>query len=236
MNFAVIRQHRDFFRKHHWLECEGVFSEEETKRVAQGVAAALAARLKVKADALADMPPDKVFAAGHDLWRTDATLKKVLLHRNLAEIAGELTEQRPLRFGYDMLLPTAGGSSKFTGPYKTLMDTSPTLTEICSIQGIICGAMICVSGPTDKKSVVEKIDGTFLSDTPGNIIFFSPEWHLPFNEIINRPGYQYLMIVYVKPKSVYTRQDNDPHVHEFKQLGYQFGDKLTDILNPIVYQ
>lgn len=233
MHFAVLREHRQFFTKQHWLECEGVFSEEEIRRVAQGVDAAMAARLKVRESALADKTPEQLFATGHDLWRADPTLKKILLHRSLGEIAGELTEQKPLRFGFDMLLP-GPGAAKISGSYKSFIDNTPTLVEMSSIQGVICGGMICVSGQQQEGAEQSEISSLF-SATPGNIVFFSSEWNLPLSEIVHRPGYRYLMFVYVKAKAVYHRQELDPHLHEFKQLGYQFGDKLTDVLNPIVY-
>lgn len=235
MHFAVDRKHRDFFRKHHWLECEEVFSPEETKRIAEGVDAACAQRLKVKPDALAEIPSERLFGVGHDLWRADPTLKKVLLHHNLAEIAGELTEQKPLRFGYDMLLPPPKDALNAAGPYKALMEKSPTLAEISGIQGVVCGGVICVSGSLNQEGRQESGLSSLFSVTPGHIVFFSPDWPLPFSEILHRPDYQYLMFVYVKPKAVYFRQELDPHLHDFKQLGYQFGDKLTDALNPIVY-
>ena len=228
MHFSVVREHRDFFRKNHWLECEGVLSQDELGRAAQSISQALAKRLGVT-DSVRT-PADQVFAAGRDLRRETPALKKIVCSHFLGEIAGELIERKPLRLGYDMLLPAPFADFLATGSYEEFIGKTPTLIEMSGIQGVLCGAMLCISGP----SAEVETHGLF-STVPGSAVYFKPDWPLPLHELRARKGHLYLLIVYVDPKAVYCRQEQDPHLHEFKRLGYQFGDRLTDTLNPIVY-
>ncbi|MEI8366453.1 MAG: hypothetical protein WCF65_08570 [Parachlamydiaceae bacterium] len=233
MHFAVNREHRDFFRTHHWIECEELLSSEELHKISRSIALVLGERLKVRqgiAD-VARLSPNQMFSAGRDVWRGEAALKKIVLSRGLAGIAAELTEQRPLRLGYDMLFPSCPTFADTDDNFEKLIKTTPTLSDISALQGVICGAMLCISAPSDANSSVSEL----FSLTPGSAIFFPPDWPLPLHDLTQRRGAMYLMVVYVQAKAVYLRQENDPHVHALKSLGYQFGDRLTDLLNPIVY-
>lgn len=232
MNFKVIKEQRDFYRNNQYLECEEIFSPIEIDQIAKGVENTLTTRLKSISKKIKFATIDDEFMAGRDVWRSDSRLKKLLLHRNLAEIAGELLEQRPIRFGYDMWLPAIKEKPNATGPYHKFLTNDLTLNEMSCIQGVMCGAMICVSAPEIK---VESASSTLFSKTLGHVVFFSPDLKLPLKDVLLMNGYCYLMIVYVNAKAVYYRQEMDPHLHDFRQLGYQFGDKLTDLNNPIVY-
>lgn len=229
MHFTVIREHREFFRKHHWIECDGVISQTELNRVSEAVPGVLAERLKASVPSN-DTFENKDFALGHDLWRDATSLKKIILNRNLAEIAGGLIEEKPLRFGYDTLFPAVLNKNN---AYESFLKTTPTLQEMSCIQGVLCGAMICISGT--QKQGEEALPSTIFSRTPGNVVFIAPDWPLPLHEIYQNPGFVYLLIVYVKDKAIYISQPGDPHLHDFKRLGYNFGDRLKEPLHPIVY-
>jgi hypothetical protein len=238
MNFTVIREHREFFRKHHWIECDGVISAEERRRLLEGIEHVTAVRAAEKL-AVSKAFDKNSFAVGHDLWRGQPVLKKIILNRGLAGIAGELVEQRPLRFGYDSLFP-AVSSQPIKNSYESFLQTTPTLQEMSCIQGVLCGAMLCISGNDEAKVLeTDEIDpnpqATIFSKIPGNAIFFAPDWPLPLHEIYNHAGFTYLLIVYVKANAVYVAQQGDPHLHNFKQLDYSFGDRLKEPHHPIVY-
>jgi len=47
---------------------------------------------------------------------------------------------------------------------------------------------------------------------------------------------RYLMLVYTHPTAIYYLEEKDPKTHHLKSLGYVFGDRLNDKLNPIVYR
>lgn len=238
MNFTVIREHREFFRKYHWLECEGILSADESRRLSENIPLVLDERTEAKASVDAKAFDKNSFDIGHDLWRGLPVLKKVILSRSLAGIASELIEQKPLRFGYDSLFPavtkTPGRNS-----YETFLQTTPTLQEISCIQGVLCGAMLCLSEKDESEASqnpeIEEYPTTIFSRTPGNAVFFAPDWPLPLHEIFQNPGHTYLLIVYVKEKAVYLAERGDPHLHHFKKLGYSFGDRLKEPLHPIVY-
>ena len=203
MHFSVNKEHRDFFRKNHRIECEGVLSHEEVNKASQGVTPALESRLQIKkGSALAQLSSDFAFSAGRDLWREEVSLKKIALNRSLAEIAGEWMEQRPVRFGYDMLFPSFPLNKNVDSGYEKLVAMKPTLMEMSGIQGVLCGAMVCLSGSTSD----ELPDSELFSKTPGSAVFFSPDFPLPMEDIKLRVGFNYLMIVYAKAKAVYVRQ------------------------------
>lgn len=239
MNFTVIREHRDFFRKHHWIECDGVVSEAELNRLSEGIPLVLAERTPPQPSISVKAFDKNDFAIGHDLWRGRPNLKKIILSRSLAGIASELIEDKPLRFGYDTLFP-AVSKNPGNNAYESFLQTTPTLQEISCIQGVVCGAMLCLSGNNEtpiEPSVTteEPSKTTIFSKTPGNAVFFSPEWPLPLHEIYQNPGFTYLLIVYVKANAVYFPQQGDPHLHDFKRLDYNFGDRLKEPLHPIVF-
>jgi hypothetical protein len=228
MHFSVIREHREFFRKHHWIECDGVISVAELKRLSETIPQVLAEReSSASEDAFS-----KDFIFGHDIWRGAPALKKIILSRNLAEIASELIEEKPIRFGYDTLFP-AVFTSFGKNVYASFLQTTPTLKEMSCIQGVLCGAMVCLSGKQEPANT--SADSTLFSKIPGNIVFFSPDWPLPLHQIYQNPSFVYLLIVYVKGNAIYLSQPGDPHLHDFKQLGYNFGDRLQEPLHPIVY-
>lgn len=235
MNFTVIREHREFFRKHHWIECEGVISADELKRLSENIPHVLDERTGAKASPYIKAFDKNSFDIGHDLWRGLPVLKKIILGRGLAGIAGELVEQKPLRFGYDSLYP-AVTKTPGRNAYETFLQTTPTLQEMSCIQGVVCGAMVCLSGSGEAEVMGdEEAPTTLFSRTPGNAVFFAPDWPLPLHEMFQNPGYTYLLIVYVKEKAVYLAEQGDPHLHNFKKLGYSFGDRLKEPLHPIVY-
>src|SRR5262249_17973848 len=134
------------------------------------------------------------FEIGHDVWRGRRALKKIILSRSLAGIASELIEEKPLRFGYDSLF-SAVEKTMGHDSYETFLQSHPTLHEMSCIQGVLCGAMLCLSGSGE--SVGDEAT-TIFCKTPGNIVYFAPDWPLPLREIYQNPGFTYLLIVYVK--------------------------------------
>lgn len=228
MHFTVIREHREFFRNNHWIDCDGILSPQELKRTNEGVSDVLNRRLgkgKIGSLSLNQSGFDK----GYDLWRDSSFLKKIVLNRSFSEIASELLEQKPLRFGYDTFFPSNSTETK----YIDFLKNSPTLEEISGIQGVLCGAMLCISGSQD--SLDPGVESSLFSKTPGNAVFFSPSWPLPLSQIHQMHGFNYLLIVYVKSNAVYIAQQGDPHLHLMKELGYNFGDRLKEPFHPIVY-
>lgn len=232
MNFTIIREHREFFRKHHWIEYDAVVSEKELARLSEEIPRIISERAKSYVSSSDLILENKDFILGHDIWRGASSLKKIILNRSLAGIASELIEEKPLRFGYDTFFPSVSNEPKKDN-YESFLKTTPTLQEMSAIQGMLCGGMLCISG--NQAMIEEGEKSSIFSKTPGNMVFFSPDWPLPLHEIYQNPGFNYLLIVYVKANAIYLLQKGDPHLHDFKHLGYNFGDRLKEPLHPIVY-
>lgn len=262
MKFAVAKEHRDFFRKHFCIEFEGLLLEEQCRKLVEEKNRILLERLHFPKIMLPALSPEDKFMAGYDLWRGSAAAKKIILQRPLAEIGSELVEQKPLRIGYDQLIPSyvpmkAEGSENL---YGTWLSEATTLQEISSIQGVVCGLMLCISQPQDVPlenqdaplenqdaplenqdaplEIVEDLGraNSLFSSKVGSGVYFTPECPLHFTEISKRVGYSYLMVVYARNVSVYTKVDADPHSKAFRDLGYNFGDRLSDRYHLIVLQ
>lgn len=242
MKFAIAKQHRDFFHKNQCIEFTDLLNEKVCQDLISLIDLVLSERMNVPANQLNKQNSSKLFMAGHDLWRGNESIRKIVTLPRLAEIAAELIETMPLRLGYDQLFP---------GVHKSVLDLSQnlysdllthvyTLEDISSMQGVLCGLMLCLSAP-EKPPIPEEITqeetktGLF-SLTAGSGVYFSPKFSIDFNTLATLQGYRYLMIVYVHPTSVYILKETDLHTHALKRLGYVFGDRLSEKLNPIVYR
>lgn len=230
MKFSVTKEHRDFFRNRKWIECEGVLTDGQQIALREGVGEVFSRRLNKQ---YANATEDELFILGYDLWRGASAIKKTLLSKNLGEIASELIEKRPIRFGYDQYLP--GGvdrAMQLGNAYAQILSLTPTLQEMSGIQGVLCGAIVCLK--EGEALAQEPSEESVFPLKAGHMTFFSPDLPIPLSLLKDRPGYAYLMLTYVKSNAVYYLEPRDPHNHEFKKLGYNFGDKLNDTLNPLV--
>ncbi len=235
MKFAIEGTQRHYFRQHHALEVQNLLKESQLKELNLQLDKTMEIRLKtgpVKTTPL----PNEIFSSSRDLSRSNAYLKKIILNTQFAEIASDLVEYRPLRFGFDQLYTTITPSLQEKpdlNPYKNLMLQPRSLKEITCIQGILCGLMICLSG---NQEIIEEQTASIFSKTPGNAVFFSPEAVFDFNDLVSSETHRYLMIVYTHPTAIYYFEENDPETHHFKSLGYVFGDRLGDKNNPIIFR
>lgn len=239
MKFAIEGGQRQFFKKHQFLEVEGVLTATQLKELNLEIEKVLEERLNAKPKRAFQELPTKVFTTARDLWRSSDSVKKISLSTQFAEIASDLIEFRPLRFGFDQLYSTVQKPTKDRegfNPYKELALTPRTLKETTCLQGVLCGLMICLSAKSEVENLDEEEKSTIFSKEPGNAVFFTPEMVVDFNELFTDETYRYLMIVYTHPTAIYFLEDNDPQTHAFKGLGYVFGDRLSDKLNPIIYR
>lgn len=232
MHFSINKEHRDFYSKNQWIEVEGIFNPSQIEALLSEIAEVMGQRLKENSEKVLSTMPEKIFQHGRDLWRDNPAIKKTLFKKSLAEVVSELIQQKPLRFGFDQLYPAPDLPFVFKEGYSELLSKSYTLKEMTCIQGVLCGAILCVKPPASPEAI--KSTGVFPI-TPGSITFISPDLPLPFEELNQRSGALYIMIVYVQKSSVYTLEERDPHTHAFKQIGYALSDKLSDKLNPIVF-
>jgi hypothetical protein len=242
MKFAIEGAHRQFFRKHQCLELQGMLNDSQLQDLGMLIEKSMEERLKTKPGRAFQELPAKIFSSGRDLFRSNDQLKKLILNNQFAEIASELIEFRPLRFGFDQLYSTVLTSTKERddfNPYKKLVTSPKTLNTTTCLQGVLCGLMICLKNDrkvTDEKPASNEERISIFSKTPGNAVYFSPDMLIDFNELISDETARYLMIVYTHSTAIYYLEESDPQTHVFKSLGYVFGDRLSDRLNPIIFR
>lgn len=249
MKFSVASEHRQYFQKHLSIEFEGLLTQEQLTTLQTACGATLATRLETRPGRLKDKSADQIFSAGRDLWRSDDQIKKAVTQRLLAEIASELIERKPLRLGYDQFFPFPVQMQNFVStesPFTDFLQQQPTIKEISCINNILCGLVLCLSGAKGKEilDVAPMNESPTLLIPPVNIfpkiaghgVFFHPDARLDLYQLLERPSQDYLMIIYTQARSQYTLQESDLNTHALKRLGYVFGDRLSDKLNPIVYR
>jgi hypothetical protein len=249
MKFSVASEHRHYFQKHLSIEFEGLLTQEQLSTLQTACESTLSARLDTRPSRLKDKTADQIFSAGRDLWRSDDQIKKAVTQRILAEIASELIERKPLRLGYDQFFPFPTQIQKLVSiesPFADFLQQQPTIKEISCINGILCGIVLCLSGAKGKEilDVAPMNESQSLLIPPVNIfpkiaghgVFFHPDARIDLNQLLERPGQDYLMIIYTQARAQYTLQESDLNTHTLKRLGYVFGDRLSDKLNPVVYR
>lgn len=236
MKFAITADQRQYFHQHQLLELESLLTAPQIKSLTSAIEASVFKKKDSPTVKYINLPVDELFMAGHDVWRTDPVVAKIVTDVNYAEIAGELTSSRLLRLGYDQWFPSnpvePRKSSEKSAYYKMLSKTV-SLRNVCCLQGVRCGLMLCLSDSNVTSDI--PYEGVF-SHIAGNGVFIAPERGIDFSTLLHRPGQQFLLIVYTEKTALYTMQEGDPHVHELKRLGYVFGDRLNDRLNPIIYR
>lgn len=240
MKFAIAKEHRDFFRKQGWIEFEDFLSADQLVQANQAIDQVLAERLQLHVEQLNQLSSESSYLQGRDVWRSNPFLRKLVTQPRFAEIASELIETKPLRLGYDQVLP-APYSFKFSQPkqqvYAHFIEQTTSLEAVSCLQGVLCGLILALKQPEEPRegSAVEGIN--IFSTQSASAIFFQPTVPINWSALFScRPGERFYLIVYTEAMARYHLQPQDPHTHALKQLGYVFNDKLNDHLHPIVYR
>ena len=241
MKFSTAKEHRDFFQKNGWIEFEGLLSNEQLRAANQSIDQVLAERLNISPERIKFVSSEKIYLHGRDVWRQHPLLQKFVAQMRFAEIATELIEKKPLRLGYDQILPAYQEppfSQKNVQVYSHFIEHTLSLQTVSCLQGVACGLMIMLG--EEKGSVVEKeksVEGIdVFPSQPGNVIFFQPHISIDWSCLAARLEQRFYLVVYTLANAHYQLEPCDPHTHALKQLGYIFNDKLSDKLNPIVYR
>jgi hypothetical protein len=240
MKFATAKEHRDFFQKHGWIEFEGFISDEQLALTNQAIDQVLEERLKVSSGRLGLLSSEKFFLEGRDLWRSNQTLRKLAAQPRFVEISSELIEKKPLRLGYDQLLP-GHVKTEFSEPtqqvYSRFLEQTANLEDVSCLKGVVCGLILSLGGNQGGSQEKNSSEGiNIFPNQPGRVIFFRPNILINWNDLHNYPGQRFYMIVYTQAFAYYHLQPNDPHTHFLKRIGYIFNDKLNDKLHPIIYR
>lgn len=216
MKITIDLAHQKYFKANGYIQFEEVFNSEQTRAINLEVNQVLAKR----GDPNHSAPTAQAFfQKGRDVWRSSDHLNKHLNHRNLAGIASELVDYKPLRLGYDQyLLPPL--------PYPT----EHSLEQISCIQGIMCGVLICL---VNAETV---IPNEIFPTKAGDATFFDANYDFPWDQMAALKDEAFLLIAYTGERALYVHQENDLHKYSLKEFGYNFGDRLTDQWHPIVYR
>lgn len=196
MGFGLTKEHHDFFHRNHFIEFEDLLSSEETDPLERAAACAVTSRDWIR--------------VGHDLWRRDTSVKKVTVHRGLAEIASSLCKKSPLRLAYDQVIE--GSFSK--DPLN--------LIEASAIRKVVCGLTLQLN-PTSS------VENPLVPKKRGAGVFFSPFYTLDFPKDCHL-----FMIVYTERLAQYVHETRAPNMHALKKLDYVFGDRLRTTTHPLL--
>jgi|GEM_PF-6878256 hypothetical protein len=185
---GLTKDHLTFFHKHKFIELEELMTEDEIDTILS-----------------------ELNGQTYDLWRTNDTLKKIILKRSLAGVASELSKIEPIRIGYDRLIEGRGANSPLN------------LIEMSAIRRVVSGVAI----------QLQSYDGEelYIPKKKGSGTFFTPYYPLTFPEKC-----QLLLIVYTESKALYVYEPRDLNCHALKKLGYGFNDRLRSETHPILYQ
>jgi hypothetical protein len=208
MKLFVSSQQHEYFQTHHLIEFEGILPKEEVSVLQENIEKALSARLRVPLERLGKESPEKLFKAGLFLGAASSAIWKLMTSSKLSSLASQLCNQKPLRIGYDIYISPE--NAPFLNPIRPFQ-------EICCIQGMVGGIFICLEG--------EKV---------GNVVYFSPELQIEPSKIFG--GAPFLMMTYTHSSALFIRRVEDPLFLEMQERGYQYGDRLTDEFNPIIYK
>ncbi|MDP1881025.1 MAG: hypothetical protein Q8K60_08825 [Parachlamydiaceae bacterium] len=244
MKFTVDKSQRDFYQKFGWIEFDDFLSKEKLAQVNDFTDQVMGERLNVPTTQISRCYSDELFVQGHDLWRSLSDLKKFISQPLFGTIASELIEKKPLRLGYDQLIPaplvfsdfrlTTSDNQKI---YQQFKDQTESLEKVSSINLLLGGAIICLNGEGDLEDYPVSEEGiNVFPSKPGQIIFFKPGVPIRWNLLDQCKGQHFYLIVYTEEMSFFQPSPLDPHARALKKLGYVMHDKLTDKLNPIVYR
>ncbi|MEM1282466.1 MAG: hypothetical protein AAGG81_02820 [Chlamydiota bacterium] len=213
MKFSLAKEHLHFYQQHGYVEFEGIIKIQKLQQI-------LYAIRKEHFES-----NEQHYEKHHDLWRSSHEIKKSLFHRDIASIVADLNGVKPLRVGFDQLIP------------KGFEHEKPlSLNEMGSIQGIAGGYLLCLQDcPGGDIIQPDLVEGERLVMAPfsteaGNMLFIDPDIAIDFSLM----PCDHLLISFAGPKAIYCHNASDPHNHEFKKYSYSFGDKISESELPTV--
>lgn len=240
MKIAIANEHKEFFRKHGWIEFNDFFTQDQIFLCNKHIKDSLVSRLKTIPEAISQKSSCELFSAGRDLWRESTNLLKFISQPKLAQISSELLDKRPLRLAYDQFYPDINSKQSVQKDlsYSKFLDQNVSLEDVSSIKGILCGVMIGLSPAIEKIDIppAESEGMDIFPNGLGHVLFFLPDRKIDFKKYFLHPEQKYLLIVYAQSTSFYQPQLTDPQAYFIKQYGYDRNDKLTQQFHPIIYR
>ncbi len=231
MKFALDKAHRDFFKKEGWIEFTACIPKNKIVQLSQSI------QSLDQSDKTRSHPsPNELFFKGRDLWRSHPSIRKFVMQPYLAEIAAELVEKRPLRLGYDQLLPVVKPSNFNFDAYTNWLDREASLESVSCLREIACGIILNLNASElANTNIASSADIDFFSKALGNATFVHPKLPIKWRNLYKQvAGSSFYLIVYTGYSAQYYLQPDDPHTYALKRIGYGVNDTLNDRLNPIV--
>lgn len=208
MKLSVSSQQQEYFEAQHLIEFEGLLTKEDISVLEENIEKTLATRLRCPLEKVWKESPEKLFKAGLNFSTSSLPIRKLITAPKLSSIASQLYNQKPFRFGYDLYISPE--NVKYLEPLRPFR-------EICCLQGLLGGIMICLKG---EKAGQVSVFGSELQIDPAKIFGGAP----------------FLLVAHTHPTAVFIRKIEDPMSPVMQERGYIYGDRLNDSKNPIIYK
>lgn len=225
MKYTILGEHQKFFLNNHYVEFQQLLNPQQIEELKKSCFQSLALRLGIQQARLSERNFENTFNAGHDFFRQDMSIRKIVTKKNFAEIAFELSSERPLRLAYDQLFYSGKAPNQMN---SGILQGQQNLKEISGLQGTTHGLMLCLDPGTNQ------VPQAPFSLEPGSGIYFSEKLPLHLDIFYQNSNMIYLLIVFCSAKSIVMQNQFFPFA--YKQHGYATGDLLRDDLNPIVFR
>jgi hypothetical protein len=223
MRFVLTPDQKEFFRKHHYIEFEGMLSSAQAALIEHQAQELVAQRLESRSSKAIAITPLTLYKAGFDVWRERPDIKKATQKLSTVHIASELFDTIPLRIAFDQYC--------FSPSFQSPFEKHFSLIELSSIKPLAGAILFALQDISDLPK-----DFSFpLPKKAGNALFLSSLFPLPWPSLFSVAHLHFYLVVFAPGKSFYRPEPNDPHSPFFKKLGYVFNDPLKESLHPILF-
>lgn len=185
-------QQLSFFTKNGFLELEGFLDPHEIKQIAD-------------------------LKSGHDLWRTNLALKRLLLSRKMGSVALSLLSKDRLMLAFDRCIPT-----------EFSLDPAEKIKNLFSVQGIVLIVFFQAVEPPIINA--PKLGHPPYCNAIGNILLVRPDLLISWPKS-SSPIY---LAAYCNTNAVYVENPHDLAAEALKQMGYEYGDVLRAKTHPLL--
>jgi len=223
MRFSLSSDHKNFYEKNGFIEFEKLLKPEAVIALQHEIDSTLCSRLKVTPIRLAELSSQVIVQSGFDLWRDNIEIRKTLFKVIFSEIAAELFRAKFLRAGFDQYLTTGAGSD---APFNQIL----SLNDLSCARPLLGALVICLSDTDLNRSTYP------IPCQSGNGVFLSADKKIDWNELLEQRNLRLLVLTYASKKTFYSLEKNALHTHDWKKLGYVFGDLLNDHFHPVLYR
>ncbi len=226
MRFSLPDSYFDFLLKHQILEIEDLMTAQEAETLCEKTESLLVSRLHQKPLCISSNL--ELWKAGKNLWKEDPEIKKILFHLQLGEISHFLFKKRPIRLAYTQTFFTENKKD-------AVFSSSEILNNISCVNPLLGGVLLCLRSSDNQESITPLIPD-LKATKKGRAFFFSEQYPIPFPELFQQKGLRMILIAFAPGRLRYKLEPKDIHTHDFKKVGYGFGDLIKEELCPYLYR